>query len=70
MKIVIKTHTTIGETLEIVEELRRQGYCQGNDFDFAYYPSRWDEMIGDIPQKTIFTFYNDTLATWFQLKYM
>ena len=23
----------------------------------------------NIPQKTIFTFYNDTLATWFALKF-
>jgi hypothetical protein len=55
--------------LGIVKELRSKGYVQGVDFDFAYHQSKWDDMIGEIPRETIFTFYKDELATWFELLY-
>ena len=55
--------------LDIVQELRAKGYVQGVDFDFAYHQSKWDDMIGEIPRETIFTFYKDELATWFELLY-
>lgn len=58
-----------GQTMEIVSELRSKGYVQGKDFDFAYHQSKWDDMIGEIPRETIFTFYKDELATWFELTY-
>ncbi len=55
--------------LYVVQELRSKGYVQGVDFDFAYHQSKWDDMIGEIPRETIFTFYKDELATWFELLY-
>jgi hypothetical protein len=55
--------------LDVVQELRAKGYVQGVDFDFAYHQSKWDDMIGEIPRETIFTFYEDELATWFELLY-
>jgi len=55
--------------LDVVQELRDKGYVQGVDFDFAYHQSKWDDMIGEIPRETIFTFYKDELATWFELLY-
>ncbi len=55
--------------LDVVRELRDKGYVQGVDFDFAYHQSKWDDMIGEIPRETIFTFYKDELATWFELLY-
>jgi len=57
------------EATDIVHELQRLGYQQSVDFNFAYHPGRWDEMTGDIPKRTAFTFYNDALATFFKLKY-
>jgi hypothetical protein len=57
------------EIMEIVRELRSQGLVQGKDFDFAYNQSKWDEMIGEIPRHTLFTFYNDKQATMFALKF-
>ena len=55
--------------LEIVRELREFGLVQGTDFDFALHQSKWDNMIGEIPKNTIFTFYTEKWATWFALKY-
>jgi hypothetical protein len=62
-------HKNANETMDIVHELRRQGLIQGQDFDFAFNQSRWDDMIGEIPKQTIFTFYTEKHATFFALKY-
>ena len=57
------------EVMDIVRTLREGGLVQGIDFDFAYHQSMWDEMLGEIPKHTIFTFYEDRNATLFVLKY-
>ena len=57
------------QILDIVKELRASGLSQGVHFDFAYNQSRWDEMIGEIPTHTTFTFYTEKYATLFALKY-
>jgi hypothetical protein len=55
--------------MEIVRELRLQGLLQGRDFDFAFNQSKWDDMIGEIPRTTVFTFYTEKWSSWFILKY-
>ena len=62
-------HLSANDATDIVRELRSQGYQQGVEFDFAFHQSRWDEMTGDIPRHTVFTFYNNNLSSWFALKY-
>ena len=59
-----------GPILALVEELRAQGWRQGQDFDFAFCQRRWDDMTGEIPPKTVFTFYREELATLFTLTYL
>ena len=58
------------EILDIVKELRASGLMQGKDFDFAFHQSRWDEMIGEVPKQTVFTFYKEKYSTLFALKYL
>lgn len=55
--------------MDIVHTLRSDGLVQGVDFDFAYNQSKWDNMIGEIPRHTYFTFYVEKYATLFALKY-
>ena len=71
MKTVVISNLDPNQVMDIVRELRQQGMTQGKDFDFAYYKAEWDNFSGDAvtPQHTKFMFYNDQLATWFQLKY-
>jgi hypothetical protein len=57
------------EILYIVLRLRADGLVQGKDFDFAYHQSHWDGMTGDVPSKTVFTFYEERYASLFALKY-
>lgn len=66
---VVRLHKSVGEVLDILHEIKAEGYVQGKDFDFAYYQSRWDEMIGEIPTMTDFTFYTEELSLIFALKY-
>ena len=63
-------HKNPSDILDIVRELRANGLVQGVDFDFAYTQSRWDEMIGEIPTNTVFTFYEEKYSTLFALKYL
>ena len=60
-----------GKAMEIVRELRSKGYIQGVDFDFEYHKPVFNDWSGDAVYNryTIFTFYKDSLATWFVLKY-
>lgn len=57
------------EVMDLVRTLRERGLVQGVDFDFAYHQSKWDDMIGEIPKHTIFSFYEDKHATLFVLQY-
>jgi hypothetical protein len=58
------------QAMETVSELRDKGYVTGIDFDFTYYPSVNDRFTGPTkPCYTIFTFYKESLATWFTLRY-
>lgn len=57
--------------MAIVAELRENGYVQHKDFDFAYNPGVQFGFGDDlIPRHTVFSFYTDSLATWFVLKYV
>ena len=67
--IEIKIKRKLDKIIEIVYNLRKDGLMQGVDFDFAYHQSKWDEMIGEIPEETKFTFYDDKQAMLFALKY-
>jgi hypothetical protein len=67
---IVKLHNKrVDEMLLIVNDLRRQELQQGTDFDFAYFPARWDNMTGDVPGYVEFRFYNIKWATWFNLKW-
>jgi hypothetical protein len=61
-----------GRAMEIVRELRSTGHVQGIDYDFEYHkPENNDWSAGEEYNEryTIFTFYKESLATWFALKY-
>lgn len=59
------------EILEIVREMKEHGYLQGKHFDFNYHPPRYnnDGWAPVTPKYTVFTFYEDKLATFFSLKW-
>jgi hypothetical protein len=58
--------------MEIGQELRSMGYTQGVDFDYAYYQEKYDNFSHDpiVKRHARFTFYNDTNASYFALKWL
>jgi len=70
-------HITLNEIkvpimLDIVHELKDQGWVQGKDFDFTYHPRhRTDTLESYIVHmpNAVFTFYTEKYATYFVLKY-
>jgi hypothetical protein len=69
---VVLTNFVLGNILETVNDLRKDGYRQGIDFDFAYYPEKFEgnnSFAGKIQERTVeFTFYDDELGLIFKLK--
>jgi hypothetical protein len=60
------------EIIDIVREMRDNGMIQGVDFDFKYNQAKYEDWSGDYiaPEHTVFIFYNESLASWFTLKYV
>jgi len=71
VKEVILSKGTPGEVIEIVREMRANGMIQGKDFDFKYMPVKYDTNGWEVvtEQHTVFTFYEESYATWFALKW-
>lgn len=59
------------EIMDIVKELREQGYVQGRDFDFSYHASQFSAFDHSLPTRryTVFRFYVEKYAILFTLKY-
>ena len=57
--------------MEIGHELRTMGYVQGVDFDYAYYKAEYDNFSYNpiVEKHAVFTFYNDSNASYFMLRY-
>jgi hypothetical protein len=64
-------YITAKRTMEIGQELRSTGWIQGVDFDYAYYRSEYDNFShGPVVERHAkFTFYNDSNASYFALRY-
>ena len=59
------------KTLELVNELRKEGYINQIDFDFAFYPSINDRFSGPTkPSYVVFTFHKEELASFYGLKWI
>lgn len=57
--------------MEIGHELRTNGWTQGVDFDYAYYRAVYDNFSYDpiVERHAKFTFYNESNASYFMLRY-
>ena len=66
----IRLEKNVSTIMDIVHEMRSMGYKQGVDFDFAYHAPKFD-YFGSTTEVAFaeFMFYNNSLASWFVLKY-
>ena len=72
--IQVTLHIDVSKTLEIVSELKQNGWVINNDFDFAYHKSHYNDFSGsnwepELEKHTVFTFYNDINASYFMLRW-
>ena len=67
----VTLHIDVNRTLEIVYELKQMGWVIGVDFDFAHYKPEYDIFEHEPPNErhTVYTFYNDSNASYFTLRW-
>ena len=72
MKQIIVQHKKPTEIVDIVTVLRGEGMVQGKDFDFAFHNATYNLYSHEAvePRHTVFTFYNDSDATMFALRFL
>jgi hypothetical protein len=62
---------SVTKMMEIVYDLKDQGYVVDADFSFAYTPpGSWTLENGAPNRYATFTFLTPELSTWFILKYL
>lgn len=68
---VVISKQSANDIINIVGELRAQGFVQGTDFEFAYHAADYDNWSGDVTYNkyTVFRFTDPAVASWFTLKY-
>jgi hypothetical protein len=60
----------VNRILEIVRELRSQGFVQGEDFDFEFHKTHWDQFTNETTERyTKFIFHTEEISMLFALKY-
>jgi hypothetical protein len=57
------------DALSLKSQLEAAGLRINHDFEWAWYPRRWDNMTGNTPGFVEFRFQDPALATFYQLKW-
>jgi len=66
----LKIVATAQESLTLVRELKDAGLVVDEDFEFSWYPSINDRFTGPPdPSYVLFTFKDESTATFYQLKW-
>lgn len=67
---ITQTIDSVEYLLSIIRDLKRKGYIQGVDFDFEYHKPVYDEHYDEkSPKRMVIIFYDNKLATWYELTY-
>lgn len=66
--IVVK-HTPASLAIEMKNNLLQDGLVQGVDFEWRWTGSAWDTASGVDPAQTRFSFREESVATFYRLKW-
>jgi hypothetical protein len=69
MHRVVLDHLSANEALELKQKLDQAGLSMGQDYEWAYCPSRYDGFYTPRPRHAIFSFRDEATATFFRLKW-
>jgi hypothetical protein len=59
----------VTDALSLKSQLEAAGLRINHDFEWAWHPSRWDNMTGNTPGFVEFWFQDSAQATFYQLKW-
>ena len=70
----VTLYIDISRTFEIVYELKKHGWVINKDFDFSYHKAQYNDFSGsnwepEEAEHCVFTFYNDSNASYFILRW-
>ena len=66
--IVLK-HTSAPQAVDLKNQIVEDGLILDKDFEWRWTQSVWDEMTGVTPSQTKFSFCEEKMAVFYQLKW-
>lgn len=71
MHRVVLNHLSASDALGLKQKLDESGLTMGHDYEWAYYPAKYDNdgFSAVTPRQVIFDFKDGSLATFFKLKW-
>ena len=66
---VVVTHTPAQRAIDLKNEIVSNGLEHGKDFEWRWTGSTWDSMTGQHPSETRFSFREESMATFYRLKW-
>ena len=66
---ILVEHTPASRAIDMKNQLIEDGLTQGVDFEWRWTGSQWDADVGHNPSTTRFSFRNESVATFYRLKW-
>lgn len=66
---VVVEHTPAMKAIELKNEIVNDGLVHGIDFEWRWTSSTWDSAVGYNPSATRFSFREESMATFYRLKW-
>lgn len=66
---ILVEHTPASRAIDMKNQLIEDGLTQGVDFEWRWTGSTWDSNVGYNPSTTRFSFRDESMATFYRLKW-
>ena len=66
---IVVEHTSASSAIDLKDQLMHDGLVSGVDFEWRWTGSRWDADVGHYPASTRFSFRDESMATFYRLKW-
>lgn len=72
MHRVVLSHISPANALDLKQKLDGAGLIMGHDYEWSYHPARYDNdgFSAVEPKHVVFSFREESIATFFKLKWM
>lgn len=66
---IVVEHTPASLAIDMKNQLVEDGLVSGVDFEWRWTGSTWDASVGHNPSATRFSFRDESMATFYRLKW-